>query len=92
MFKLAEDTGGEAVEARNAGDFVPQMIERIRARYGLEYEAPPSAAGAYHRIRVELTPEARAPSASGDSRAGGVLRGKVTGLPCAYAYMRKSLL
>ena len=48
------------------------MIERIRARYGIQYEAPPSAPGAYHRIRVELTPEAqqRHPHALIRARAG----------------------
>ena len=60
VFKLAEETGGEAVEARNAGASFREMIERIRARYSLEYAAPPAAAGEFRRIQVELTPEARA--------------------------------
>jgi VWFA-related protein len=59
IFKLAEQTGGEAVEAGKIGDSFPQMIERIRARYSIQYAAPAAAPGAYRHVRVEFSPEAR---------------------------------
>ncbi len=57
--KLASQSGGEAIEAARPGDALPQMIERIRARYGMQYAAPASAPGAFHQIQVELAPPAR---------------------------------
>jgi VWFA-related protein len=59
IFKLADQTGGEAVEAGQAGESFQLMIERIRLRYRLQYEAPAPAAGAFHRIQVRLTEDAR---------------------------------
>jgi hypothetical protein len=59
VFKLAEQTGGEAVEAGKIGDSFPQMIERIRARYSIQYAAPAAQAGAYRHVRVEFAPGAR---------------------------------
>ncbi len=59
IFKLAEQTGGEAVEAKQAAESFQLMIERIRSRYRLQYQPPESAAGAFHRIQVQLTDEAR---------------------------------
>ncbi len=72
VFKLAEQTGGEAVEARQVGESFREMVERIRARYGLQYEAPASPAGAFHRVEVRLTPAARKryPRAAVRARAG----------------------
>jgi VWFA-related protein len=72
VFKLAEETGGEAMEARRLGESFQQMIERIRARYGIHYEAPQAAPGEFRSIRVELTPEAlkRYPRAQVRARAG----------------------
>jgi len=60
VFKLADQSGGEAIEAGKIGDSFARMIERIRARYSIQYEAPPSEPGAFHRIHVELTADARA--------------------------------
>ncbi len=57
--KLAELSGGEFAEASRPSETLADMVQRIRARYSLEFEAPPSAASAYHRIRVELAPGAR---------------------------------
>ena len=59
VFKLADATGGEAMESRQAGQSFELMVERIRSRYRLQYEAPPGAAGLRH-IRVQLAPAARA--------------------------------
>jgi VWFA-related protein len=59
VFKIAEQTGGEAVKAVEAGRAFSEMIERIRTRYALHYKPPEARAGTFRRIRVELTPEAR---------------------------------
>ncbi|HXI43413.1 MAG TPA: VWA domain-containing protein [Bryobacteraceae bacterium] len=59
IFKLAEQSGGEAMEAGKIGESFRHMIERIRARYSIQYAVPPSKPGQFHHIRVELSPEAR---------------------------------
>jgi Ca-activated chloride channel family protein len=59
IFKLADQSGGEAMEAGKIGESFEHMVERIRARYSIQYEAPPSEAGTFHHIRVELAPKAR---------------------------------
>jgi VWFA-related protein len=72
VFKLSEETGGEAVESRRAKEAFQTMIDRIRSRYSLQYPAPEAPAGAFRRVRVELTPEARKrfPDAVVKARAG----------------------
>jgi VWFA-related protein len=72
VVKLAEETGGEAVESRRGKESFPAMIERIRSRYSLQYAAPQAAAGAFRKVRVELAPEARKrfPEAQVKARAG----------------------
>jgi hypothetical protein len=72
VFKLAEQTGGEAVEARRAGESFQLMIERIRSRYRLQYEAPAAEPGSFRHIEVRLTPQAlkRYPHAVIRARAG----------------------
>jgi len=59
VFRLAEETGGEAVKADRVDTTFRQTVERLRTRYSMHYRAPESPAGAFHRIRVELAPEAR---------------------------------
>jgi Ca-activated chloride channel family protein len=59
IYRLAEETGGEAVESRKIGQSFPEMIERIRARYSIQYPAPEAGPGQLRHIRVELTPQAR---------------------------------
>lgn len=54
IFKLSGQTGGETVEARRAADSFPLMIESIRSRYRLQYEAPPADPGSFRRIQVRL--------------------------------------
>ncbi|MEO7653959.1 MAG: hypothetical protein ABIZ80_26165, partial [Bryobacteraceae bacterium] len=58
VFGISERTGGECLEGK-IGESFQQMMERLRLRYGLQYVAPSSEPGAFHRIRVELSPEAR---------------------------------
>jgi len=72
VFKLADETGGEAMESRLAGESFALMVERIRSRYRLQYEAPPADAGQLRHIRVQLTPDARRrhPQASIRARTG----------------------
>ena len=60
VFRLAEDSGGEAIRAERADRAFPDMIARMRIRYSLAYAAPPpQTPGEFRAIRVELTPEAR---------------------------------
>lgn len=57
--EIAIQTGGEAVDVREAAQALPQMLDRIRTRYLLYYSAPASKPGAFHRIRVDLSDAAR---------------------------------
>lgn len=59
VLKLAEETGGEALEAAKIGASFQTMIERIRARYSLQYAAPEAEPGAYRHIRVQLSDSTR---------------------------------
>jgi len=73
VYRIAADTGGEAVDgAGKVSPMFQRVIERIRARYFLQYPAPPSGSGAFRKIRVELTPAARQrhPGAVIRARAG----------------------
>jgi VWFA-related protein len=59
LFKIADETGGEAVRADKAGAAFSRMIERIRTRYAVHYNKPPGATRGFRRVRVELTPSAK---------------------------------
>src|SRR5207248_182027 len=60
VFSISERTGGEAAEGLGkVGELFPKMIERVRSRYFIQYPAPHAEAGAFRRVRVELTPAAR---------------------------------
>lgn len=59
VFYVAEQSGGEAEKAAHAADVFPQMMERIRSRYSISYKPPPSKAGTFRRVRVDLSPVAR---------------------------------
>ena len=76
VWKLAEETGGEAIEAGKIGDQFRQMVERIRARYSLQYTPSQAPAGTLRRIRVELAPEtqSRYPGVLIKSRRGYYVR------------------
>jgi Ca-activated chloride channel family protein len=71
VFKLAGETGGEAMESGRLGESFRQMIERIRARYDIQYNAPESQPGVFHRVTVEITPEAKRRHAGAVVRARG---------------------
>jgi VWFA-related protein len=59
VFKVAEETGGEAVKASKAASAFAEMIERIRTRYSLHYRAPENVKPGFHAVRVELTADAQ---------------------------------
>ena len=60
VFRLAEESGGEAIRADRADRAFPEMIARMRVRYSLAYNAPaPGAPGEFRPIRVDLTPAAK---------------------------------
>jgi VWFA-related protein len=59
VFRIAEETGGEAIKADRADQTFAAMIDRIRTRYVLGYNAPQAKPGTFRRIRVELTAAAR---------------------------------
>ena len=73
VFSLSEETGGEAFRPGNLESSLGLIFDRIRNRYALEYSAPPTGApGAFHKIRVTLSPEAqrRYPKAQLRARVG----------------------
>jgi len=59
VFRISEETGGEAVQADKAGQSFASMIERIRTRYSIHYNKPESAKSGYHKVEVMLSPQAR---------------------------------
>jgi hypothetical protein len=61
VYKISAQTGGAAVDGLGkVSDVFQRMVESIRARYFLQYAAPPAElSGKFRRIRVELSPEAR---------------------------------
>lgn len=76
VFLLAEETGGEAIKADRADASFREMIESIRTRYTLQYQAPQAQPGSFRRIRVELahTVRARYPGAVVRARSGYYIR------------------
>ena len=58
VFRIAEETGGEAIASGKAETF-GEIIERLRTRYTLQYKAPVAAAGEFRKVAVELAAEAR---------------------------------
>jgi VWFA-related protein len=59
VFKIADETGGEAVPVKNANQEFPRMIERIRNRYGIQYRTPVPTQKGFRELRVELGPAAK---------------------------------
>ena len=59
VFRISEETGGEAVQVSKAGEAFERMIERIRTRYSIHYNMPSSGTPGFRRIEVELTPSAK---------------------------------
>ena len=60
VFKLARETGGEVLRADRTGGRFVEMMERVRLRYDLAIRPQPGPEGAFRRLEVQLTDEARA--------------------------------
>ncbi len=76
VFRIADETGGDALKADRVDQAFPQIVERIRTRYSLTYRAPEGKPGEFREIRVELTPaaQARNPGSQLRSRRGYFLQ------------------
>ena len=61
VYNISRQTGGAAVDGiGKINDVFQRLVESIRARYFLQYSAPPAEmAGKFRHIRVELSPAAR---------------------------------
>ena len=60
IYYIAEQTGGEAIKLDKASKAFATMIERIRLRYSIHFATPQgSNVGAFHKVEVQLSPEAR---------------------------------
>ena len=59
IFKIAEQTGGEALKVERADRAFPLMMERLRTRYSLVYRAPGGTPHTFRKIRVELSAAAK---------------------------------
>ncbi len=57
--EFAEATGGEVLPFRSEGVPLADLFQRLRQRYYFLYPEPATKAGELHRIRVELSPEAK---------------------------------
>jgi VWFA-related protein len=69
VFHIADETGGEAIRAERAAAIFPEMIERIRTRYSLQYRAPENAITGFRSISVELTQLAKSRHPNAEVRA-----------------------
>lgn len=72
IFRIAGATGGEVIRSSDAGRRLRELIERVRLRYSLVIRPSAAAPGAFRRLSVRLSPEARArfPQAEIRCRAG----------------------
>lgn len=58
IFRIAEESGGEAIRVDRADKAFPLLMERLRSRYSLTFRPAPGTPGQFRRVRVELTPDA----------------------------------
>lgn len=72
MKGIAEKTGGDAINAQDAGTAFQESMRRIRTRYSLYYQQPSAKPGTTRNIRVELAGELsrRHPKARVRARTG----------------------
>lgn len=75
MSGIAERTGGDMLNADDAGAGFREMIQRLRLRYSLHYAMPQAKPGEERKIRVELSKEAaqRYPGAKIRARSGYIV-------------------
>lgn len=57
---LAEQTGGEVIDARQAGEALHDMLLRLRKTYALYYRTPAARPGQRRTVLVTLSSEAKA--------------------------------
>lgn len=57
--QYARSTGGVVISDAKADQALGEMMSKIVTRYSFQFAAPESGPGAYRKIRVELTPDAR---------------------------------
>ena len=72
VFHLAQESGGEIVRVDKTAPRFQEIIDHVRQRYSILIAANKSLAGTYHRLNVDLSPEARKryPKADVRARAG----------------------
>lgn len=78
LSRLAEESGGELLEVpEDPGPGFRALLDRLRQRYTLYYDAPAAAAGALRSVRIDLAPAARAryPDAVVRARKGYLAKG-----------------
>ena len=75
MTGVAARTGGEVVNADNPGHAFREMLQRIRKRYSIYYEMPPSSPGKSRTVSVTLSEAAQAkhPEAKVQARKGYIV-------------------
>jgi VWFA-related protein len=72
VFQYTSRTGGEVLTGDSPAASFRKIVESILTRYTVDYAAPAAEPGSYRRIRVELSPNAKAryPGAKVEARAG----------------------
>lgn len=72
VHRYASDTGGVVASGSDPVQALLPVLKELTTRYSLQYTAPPAEDGTFRRIRLELTPEARAkyPGAKINARSG----------------------
>jgi VWFA-related protein len=59
VFRLSAETGGEVLRTGRADEALARLLDNMRQRYLLTYDAPAAPPGQFRRITVSLTPAAR---------------------------------
>ena len=72
VWQYSSQTGGEVLSGDSPSSSFRKIVESILTRYTVDYAAPTGDSGSYRRIRVELSPNAKAhyPAAKVEARAG----------------------
>ena len=72
VLQYASRTGGQVLTGNSPAASFRKIVESILTRYTVDYAAPAAEPGSYRRIRVELSPDAKAryPGAKIEARSG----------------------
>lgn len=68
IFHIAGATGGEVIRSNDAGRRLRELVERLRFRYNLMIRPSAAPPGAFRRLSVDLTSEARARAGAAEVR------------------------